>query len=228
MGQDFAEPPAIEGVERHEQPDGQGDHRPWISSVAQADEGEGREGQIGRPFRREGPRRPVPFVDDHHRKPGVRQGRGRRQPEQRIVVGVEALAQDERRGHDDRHHGQHEDVGRIDPRQPGDQEPAVTVTAAADLVSVNVGQDEARQDEEEIDGQPGALDQADARAALGDHVELVVKQHHAKGEPEADAGQGQQPLRQGLRRRVWDPVGAAAALPRKSGGHQTRPRRNGR
>lgn len=104
----------------------------------------------------------------------------------------------------------------------------MAVGPVADLTAIHMRQDEAGQDEEEVDRQPGALDEREADPSLGDDVQLIVEEHDAEGEPEPDAGQGRQPIRKGLRRRVGNRVGAAA-LRRKSGHHQTRrDLRNGR
>jgi hypothetical protein len=228
MGELVLEDPAVEAVDHQEQAHRQTDHHPGAAARPEPDEGEHREGQIGGPFRGQGPGRAVPLIGNGSREPGVGEGEGGREPRQRVTVGRERLTQGDSRQDDERHQHHHGEMSRIDPGQPRDEEALVVVGPVPDLTPVDVRQDETRQNEEEIDREACALDQGEPRPALGRHVQLVVEEHDAEGEPEPNAGQGRQTVREARRRRVGDRLGAAPALPAKSGVHQTLRFRNGR
>jgi len=181
-----AEPGAVDGVQGDEQQRGERDQNPGPGPEPEREGGIGGEGQIGEPLRRQRPGRSVPERHALAREPRLDQ-----QERACEVDGVEAARLESHAKHGgDEHqpeHGQEDDqVGRIDSGETRRQE--TSVTGRPLTLEIDVGQDEARQNEKDVHPQPGAIEQARAFRRQRP-VELEVEQDDAEREKEPHAGE---------------------------------------
>ncbi len=119
--------------------------------------------------------------------PGLGQAelRGQRVPDHDFAAGLRP----DQRGEADQQAeaGDHGDVQRIDPRQPRPEEGAEAETALAEAGEIDVREDEAGQDEEQLDAQVALGDQRRRRRAR--QIGPIVIAHHPNGGGEAQGGQ---------------------------------------
>ena len=179
-----AEPGAVEGVQSDEKQHGECNQDPRPGPQPEREGGIGGEGQIGEPLRRQRPGRSVPERHALAREPRLYEQKGAREVDGIKPARLQPDAEHRRDQHQPKHGQEDEQVSRIYPGEARRQES--TVVRGPVSLQVDVGQDEARQDEEDIHAQARAVQQA--RALRRERpVELEVKQHDAEGEKEPHA-----------------------------------------
>ncbi len=174
-------------VENRQQESSQrhGQHRPLTQAPRHP--GDTRETEIGEPFGRNRPRGVVERRC-RRRAPALHQQQMCRKGRQIAGIGVQCHALDRRGG--DQHQGkdQGSDMQRIDSRQAMNDEAAVIERALAETFEIDIAQDEARQDEEQVDPEIAVVDQTEMHRQV-QFLDVGIE-HDPQGCEEAQRGQG--------------------------------------
>ncbi len=179
-------------VKAEQQSEGRGDGDLRPVPQLERHEGEGREGEIGEPFRGDGPGRMVP-AGHRGEPPGMHQQQIGDQRGQGQDIGIDDLADGQGGGAEGPDPQQTGQVQGVDPRQPRPQEAPVAEAALFHALQIDVAEDEARKREEDFDAE--VTFGHDGGGEIHRKPGPIGEEHHPHGGEESERGERLQVLR---------------------------------